>query len=122
MDKQKLLFVDDDLAVLSAYQRMLRPCGYRCEFEADPRQVLQQIDLSDVGVLFVDHRMPELTGVELLHSLHGRFPMMKRVLISGNVEMAKSVMDQSINLDAVLAKPCSKMALLSCINKLLQQQ
>lgn len=122
MHKQKLLFVDDDLAVLSAYQRMLRPCDYHCEFEASPRLVLQQMDLSEVGVLFVDHRMPELSGVELLKTLQGHFPLMKRVLISGNVTLAKSVMDESIHLDAVLAKPCSKMALLSCIKQLLQEQ
>ena len=116
-----MLFVDDDLAVLSAYQRMLRQSGYQCLFEADPDAVLSTTDLSDISVMFVDQRMPGLSGAQLLAALHGRFPTMKRVLLSGDVVTAKSELADVINLSAVLAKPCSKMALLSCIRQLLNE-
>lgn len=118
----KLLFVDDDLAVLSAYQRMLRQSSYQCLFEADPKVVLNETDLSDVQVLFVDQRMPGLSGAQLLTALQGRFPAMKRVLLSGDVMTAKHELADSVSLSAVLAKPCSKMALLNCIRQLLGEK
>ena len=118
----KLLFVDDDLAVLSAYQRMLRQSGYQCLFESDPRAVLSNTDLSDIRVMFVDQRMPGLSGAQLLDALHGRFPLMKRVLLSGDVITAKTELAEAVSLSAVLAKPCSKMALLNCIRQLLGEQ
>jgi DNA-binding NtrC family response regulator len=118
----KLVFVDDDLAVLSAYQRMLRPSGYHCEFLSEPATLLQTADLTDVRLLLVDQRMPKLSGTQLLTALHGRFPLMKRVLISGDIVGAKAELAEAVTLHAVLAKPCSKVALLQCIDRLLAEQ
>jgi FixJ family two-component response regulator len=114
----KLVFVDDDILVLSAYQRMLKTAGFHCDFEQLPETVLYKTDLSDVSVLLVDQRMPGINGTELLSALNGKFPNMKRVLLTADIVAAKRAMVAGVNVDAVLAKPCSKLALINCIKQL----
>lgn len=119
MNSKKILFVDDDLSMLNAYQRMLRLKPYQCEFESRPQVVLERTDLADISVLLVDHQMPGLSGATLLAALQDKYPTMKRVLLSGDILSAKSTLDSTVCLDAVLAKPCSKIALVNCLEQLL---
>jgi FixJ family two-component response regulator len=117
--RDKLVFVDDDILVLSAYRRMLRFTDYECSFEQKPERILHNMDLSNVSVLIVDQRMPGITGTELLSALNGKFPKMKRVLLSGDITVSKSALGETVNADVVLNKPCSKLALINCIKQLI---
>lgn len=119
MSSKRVVFVDDDMAVLNAYQRMLRHSDYQCDFFNEPNSFLQQCNFSDVSILLVDQQMPGLNGTEILSALNGQHPAMKRVLVSGNTVTAKSALRTGVRIDALLAKPCSKMALVNCINQLL---
>ncbi|SNY51417.1 Response regulator receiver domain-containing protein [Arsukibacterium tuosuense] len=114
----KLLFVDDDAFVLSAYRRMLHNSGHQCVFLSFPEQVWTTSELANVDIAFIDQQMPGITGSMLLFQLQQRFPLIKRVLMSGDVDVALQQLVTEQKLDAVLAKPCSKTALIQCIDKL----
>ena len=120
MANSNLVFIDDDSAVLSAYQRMLRHTEYQCRFEQDAQYLLAQADLTNVQVLLVDQRMPGINGSELLAALNGQYPEMKRVLLSGDTAAAKLALAAGVQVDAVLSKPCSKQTLLACIEQLVK--
>lgn len=119
MDRKKIVFVDDDISMLYAYQRMLRSLNYQCEFETEPLKILRRSDLADVSVLLVDYRMPVFSGPQLLAALRHNYPAMKRVLLSDDIVAAKHSLGSAVQIDAVLAKPCSKMALVGCLERLL---
>lgn len=114
----KLLFVDDDAFVLSAYRRMLHNSAYQSIFLQFPEQLWTVNDLGNIDIALVDQQMPGITGSTLLLQLQQRFPSVKRVLVSGDVNLALQMLTAEQKLDAVLAKPCSKAALIQCIEKL----
>jgi CheY-like chemotaxis protein len=114
----KLLFVDDDAFVLSAYQRMLHKSGYQCSYLQAPEQLWEVPALADFDIAFVDQQMPGITGNQLLLQLQLRYPAMKRVLVSGDVELALQQKAAELALDAVLNKPCSKVMLTTCIEQI----
>ena len=113
-----LLFVDDDAFVLSAYQRMLHNSGHQCVVLQFPQQLWTVTGLENLDIAFVDQQMPGLTGSKLLLQLQQRLPAIKRVLVSGDVAAAIQQLAAEQTLDAVLPKPCSKAALMQCIDKL----
>ncbi|KKO46824.1 hypothetical protein WG68_02445 [Arsukibacterium ikkense] len=113
-----LLFIDDDAFVLSAYQRMLHNAAYQCQFVQQPEHIWLLPELANVDMVLVDQQMPGIRGSELLWQLQQRYPAIKRVLITGDVEAALQQLPAELVLDAVLAKPCSKATLIQSIAEL----
>ncbi|MAD74735.1 MAG: pilus assembly protein PilB [Rheinheimera sp.] len=118
----KLLFVDDDPFVLSAYQRMLHKTPYHCHVLQWPEHLMTLPDLTDFHIAFIDQQMPGVSGSELLLQLQQRYPAIKRVLVSGDVEFALQQKSAELILDAVVNKPCSKSSLISCIEQFAKEQ
>lgn len=112
----KLLFVDDDAFILSAYQRMLHKTPYQCHFLQWPEQLFTLPALADFDIAFIDQHMPGVTGNQLLLQLQLRYPAIKRVLVSGDVARALQQKPPELLLAATLAKPCSKTNLIQCID------
>lgn len=96
MAKPILLVVDDDPAVLRALGQELRRhhAGRFRVLHADSGASALQIlhDLAKrnapVALLLVDHRMPEMTGEELLAGARELFPDAKRVLLVDTADIA----------------------------------
>lgn len=113
----KVLFVDDDAFILSAYQRMLRGTAYHGFYLQQPEQLWQQSYLDSVQIALVDQQMPRISGTELLLQLQHDYPAIQRVLISGDLQLALSQQATGLTLHACLTKPCSKIALLECLQR-----
>ncbi|MBU1311863.1 MAG: response regulator [Gammaproteobacteria bacterium] len=114
----KLLFIDDDAFILRAYQRMLRGTAYQGFYLQQPEQLWQQAYLDSVQIALVDQQMPRISGTELLLQLQHDYPAIQRVLISGDLQLALSQQATVLTLHASLTKPCSKVALLDCLQRL----
>ena len=68
-----ILVVDDDLAVLQSYGRLLRRLGHRVLLSEDSERVRADPDsLNGIDLLILDQRMPRTSGLALLDSLHRR--------------------------------------------------
>ena len=115
--KVRVLFVDDDEYVLHAYQRMLRNSDIDCSVLSDPVLIWQLPDLAAIDIVVADQQMPKLSGIELLQQLSQRYPAIKRVLISGDLNPGY-LQQGGLLLHATLHKPCSKVSLLQCLAQL----
>ena len=103
-----LLLVDDDPAILSLMNRMLRHEGFRILTAENGEQALNLLASNPVGVVISDQRMPNMTGVELLSRVRGLYPDTVRVVMSAQVDV--DTVTEAINQGAVyrvLAKPCN---------------
>ncbi len=104
---EKVLFVDDEPNVLSAYKRALRRQFTidTCESGADALEAIEAT--GPYAVIVSDMRMPEMNGVELLTRVKTLAPDTVRMMLTGNS-------DQQTAIDAVnegdifrfLNKPC----------------
>ncbi len=113
----KVLFVDDDEYILTAYQRMLRNTEFDCVFLSSPELIWQQPELEKLDIVVADHYMPGLNGTELLEQLAQRYPKIKRVLSSGDLYSACRYQGAML-FHATLEKPCSKETVLQCLTGL----
>lgn len=114
MNKPVLLTVDDDVAVSQAITRTLR--GHyaqsfrvlRAESGPAALETLRELKLSgdEVALLLADHRMPGMTGVDLLEQSIEVFPDARRVLLTAYSDIDAAIRAINIvGLDYYLLKP-----------------
>jgi len=104
---EKILFVDDDPNILSAYQRQLRK-QFTIDTVLGGELGLEAIATrGPFAVIVADMRMPGMDGVQFLAKVRERVPDSVRIMLTGNA-------DQQTAIDAVnegnifrfLTKPC----------------
>ena len=103
----KILFVDDDPRILSAFSRGLRK---RFDFHTstDAAEALRRIsEDGPFAVVISDQQMPGMKGIEFLQEVMDRDPMAIRIMLTGNADRETAV--ASVNESGVfryLNKPC----------------
>jgi len=100
-----LLLVDDEPQILSALQRALRRERYEIRTAESARAALASFDAEPADLVLSDHKMPGMSGVELLAAIAIRAPRSARVLISGWVEEIPPADLDRADVHAVLPKP-----------------
>src|SRR5690349_14460136 len=112
--KPVLLTVDDDASVSQAITRDLRRKYadrfrvVRADSGTTALEILRELRLSqdEPALILADHRMPGMTGVELLEQSMALFPDAKRVLLTAYADIDAAI--RAINvvgLDYYLLKP-----------------
>jgi thioredoxin reductase (NADPH) len=114
--KPVILSVDDDLQVLNAIERDLRS-HYGGEFRlvkaaaaAEALEVTRQLQQrgAAVALFLVDHRMPEMTGTELLTEVRKLYPDARKVLLTAYADTQAAISSiNDVGLDHYLLKPWS---------------
>ena len=107
----RVLVVDDDQAVLSTYQRMLRRAGFEAVTEADPCRVLENGHADGVDLLLLDYRMPGLDGLSLLAELRRRECTAPAILISAYLNEDLATQARMLGVARLLEKPVDVPAL-----------
>jgi thioredoxin reductase (NADPH) len=112
--KPALLTIDDDEAVSHAITRTLRHRYaqryrvLRAESGSAALETLRELKLSgeETALLLADHRMPGMTGVELLEQSIALFPDAKRVLLTAYADIDVAIRAiNTVGLDYYLLKP-----------------
>lgn len=87
---RRILLVDDEINVLNALQRALRQQldieGLQIEAFTNPLDALNRCCETSFDVVISDYRMPELDGVEFLHTLKEIAPCTVRMMLSASTE------------------------------------
>jgi CheY-like chemotaxis protein len=114
MAKPRLLFVDDDPAILQILKRVLRSDGHRWEatFVLGGLAGVAAIEQSSFDVVISDLEMPVVNGRGVLATARQR-SVAVRILLTG------SGVTSADDAHAVLAKPCDARALRGLIERLL---
>lgn len=77
-----ILLVDDDEVVLNALSRVLHDSSYVILKTTSPKDALKILKEHEVHVLISDHRMPEMTGSELLKEVKKNYPSIVTLILS----------------------------------------
>jgi DNA-binding NtrC family response regulator len=84
--KPCILVVDDEPDMLDFIERVTRR-RYEVIRCTNGEEALARLDERSFEVLITDHKMPRMTGLELLERVADRHPQMVRVLLSGYTDM-----------------------------------
>lgn len=85
---QWVLCVDDETVVVDMTGKLLQRAGFRVSCVSDPREAIERLrDEGDsIAALVTDHRMPGISGLELIRIARRWRPHLPTVLLSGYVD------------------------------------
>jgi two-component system, LuxR family, response regulator FixJ len=117
-DKRIVHVVDDDEAVRRAVAMLLKSAGMPAETHATGRAFLQAfltLDETNIRCVLTDIRMPEVSGLDLLHSLKTRGFRQPVIVMTAHGEVSTAVQAMKMGAADFIEKPFDGKALLTLI-------
>ncbi|MBW2422202.1 MAG: response regulator [Deltaproteobacteria bacterium] len=117
-----LLIVDDEVQILAALRRSLRKEGYRIITAESTVRALELLAEYPVDLVLSDHKMPGMSGVELLAEARRLRPAAVRILITGWTEAVPKDEMESVGIEAMIPKPWDDAQLKDCLRRALGER
>ncbi|MCB0310025.1 MAG: response regulator [Bdellovibrionales bacterium] len=121
-NQYKILFVDDEPNILSAYKRHLRN-DYQVEIAKSGKAALALIsEHSNFAAIISDMQMSEMNGIQFLQEVRTRSPESVRIMLTGKLDdaIAARAVNES-NIFRFLYKPCSTEDLSIAVHDAVEQ-
>lgn len=100
----RILIADDEVEFVEMLKERLRYKNVEMDFAYDGKQALQLIKSAHYDVIFLDHNMPEMTGLELVRYIKEHDIDTKTVMITGYPAI-RGFFAKAIGTDEYLTKP-----------------
>ncbi len=107
MPAERILVVDDDVAVLDVMVEVLRGDGYAPAFTSDTREAAQLLATGQFDLVISDIVMPHLTGLQLLELARRGNPDVQVVLVTAFSTREIALDALSKGASGLLEKPFS---------------
>ncbi len=116
---ERVLLVDDEVAVVRATKDLLEDCGYAVEAFTQPASALKQfLALSNAfDVVVTDNLIPEMTGLEFAQAIRESNASIPIVLMSGYID---DKADRNPAITVSISKPTSGRELSNLIQQVVQ--
>ncbi len=119
MSAKKVLIVDDEVGIVQEIKEFLTEEGYEV-FTADTgKGGIQLIESIRPDIVFIDMKLPDTSGIEVLKACKDRSPKTKTVMVTGYVDQALMDEAELLGRDAFLPKPFDLLKILDEINRLI---
>lgn len=82
-----ILLVDDEPNVLRALKRIFKQENYKVYLAESGKDALEILKSSLIHVVVSDHRMPGMTGAELLKTIKKNYPQTIRIMLTGYADV-----------------------------------
>lgn len=121
--KPRILFVDDEPAVLNGIRRILRQMrdAWEVDYCTSGKDALAIVDGSMIDVMVTDMRMPGMDGAQLCHEVSVRSPQTIRTILTGQ-SSADQIMRAFGMAHRCLSKPCPPDFLIYTLSQTLSLQ
>jgi len=120
MGEKTVLCVDDEVNILNSIKRLLFMEDYELLTTNNADEALELLKAREAQLVISDHRMPRMTGIELLQKVKDIHPLSIRVILSGHVDV--NIIVDAINKGEVyrfVTKPWNDEELKSTIRQCL---
>ena len=114
-----LLIVDDEAQILSALKRSLRSEGYEIVAVENAAAALRILGARRIDVILSDHKMPGMSGVQMLERAAAMSPNTVRMLITGWTEEIPLERLQEVGICALVTKPWDDAKLKATLRQVL---
>ena len=121
-DKERILIVDDDEGDCRSLALILGKKGYETETAGTGQEAIEKVEGSFFNVAFLDVRLPDMEGVELLAPLKEMHPDMALIMITGHVSQRTAVRALNEGASAYITKPLDVDKVLVTIREVLERQ
>jgi DNA-binding NtrC family response regulator len=119
--RTRVLLVDDEPGILRMFRTALADAGFEIEEARDGRAALERLARESFDVIVSDVNMPGSDGLELLQSVHERYPHTPMIMMTGKPSLDSS--NRALELGAVryLVKPVFPAALKEAVRSVAEE-
>ena len=117
--KEKILIVDDDLALQESLVKILEAEGYYIETAFTGYEAEQKIKSQYYNISLIDIRLPDITGTELLSKMNVISPRTKKIVLTGFPDASSAIRAVNEKADAYIVKPYEPQVILDEFKRLL---
>jgi len=103
--KPKVLIIDDEEAIRSSLKMIFEYKDYECVLAANGEAGLKIAERENPDVVFLDIKMPQMDGMEVLKRLKGEDPSPPVVMISGHADVATAFEASKLGAFDFIEKP-----------------
>jgi len=121
-EKKSILVVDDDESTLKTLALILEEKGYETETALTGREALEKARERFFNLAFLDIRLSDMEGVELLAPLKKMYPNMVVIIITGYASLETAVRALHEGAAAYITKPLNMDAVLATVKEGLEKQ
>lgn len=113
------LVVDDQEANRAVFDRLLERAGHRALFAEEGYLAVQSLSLGGIDIVFLDLKMPGMTGIEVLQTLHDDADFDVPPIVILSAESDRDVVKQAMQLGAFayLNKPFATAKVLDILER-----
>lgn len=121
--KKRILFVDDDHAVLAGLENLLHKerRAWELRFASSGAAALDLLAREPIDLVVSDMRMPGMDGAELLTRVKNGYPRAGRLVLSGHADREALVRAAAV-AHQYLSKPCDPAQLRQVVQRTCQLQ
>lgn len=118
---ERVLFVDDEAALIDIAREALEDLGYRVTACESPSEALEIVraDASAFDILITDMTMPKLTGIQLAEEVRKVRPDLPVILCTGYRQVAKPEDIEKAGIGRIVPKPATSRDLARAIRSLM---
>jgi two-component system response regulator HydG len=110
-----VLVVDDNADTLEVIRRNLTSCGYAVRTATGVDGALEILDGQSVDLVITDHKMPRVSGLDLIRHVRANCPETEVVMITGFASVEGAVQAVKLGAEEYLAKPFTDEELLDVV-------
>lgn len=117
-----ILIIDDEATLRQTMARVLQQAGFEVTTAENGEQGLDFLKTTDFDMIFMDLRMPGLTGLEVLKHIHAGFPSLPVVLFTAQPDLNSAVEALRNGATDYLLKPLKPQAIIERAQTILTNQ
>ncbi len=121
-ERARILVVDDDESVRETFTAILEENGYIVDTAESGREAIEKSNKNVYNAAFIDIRLPDMEGTELLTALKQTTPKMRKIIVTGYPALQNAVEAVNKNADAYVLKPPKMKEVLAMLKEQLEKQ
>lgn len=114
-----ILIVDDEASLRQMMARTLQRAGYEVTSAASGKEGISLVSEHSFDLLFLDIRMPEMNGLEVLKIIHEKFPDLPVILFTAQPDLYSAVEALRRGATDYLLKPLRPQTVITCTQTVL---
>lgn len=118
----KILIIDDELTLRQTLARILQRVGYEVTAAESGEQGLAFLKTTDFDLVYLDIRMPGLSGLEVLDLIHSSHPTIPVILFTAQPDLSSAVEALRRGARDYLLKPLKPEAIIERTRTILAVQ
>ena len=121
----EVLIVDDNAINLTVAEGLLQPLKMKIDTALSGKEAIRKVDVQRYDIIFMDHMMPEVDGVETTHiirTLHPEYDNVPIIALTANAVNGTKELFCKEGMNDFVAKPIELRVLISKVKKWLPKE